>query len=321
MVKLLLDCDPGVDDAIAIAVALGSPQADLLAVTTVAGNVELARTTANALRVLDSLGRDDVPVVPGADLPLAREPVLARHVHGADGLGGAPLPPPTREPAAGHAADRIVAELAAAPGEVTLVAVGPLTNVALALRREPRIARWARRLVVMGGCWTGGNITPHAEFNVHADPDAAAEVLAAPWEPVLLGLDLTLQVRVGPDVLRRWAGYGALSERLLVPALGGYRDGADDLGPAVHDACALVCALHPELFTLTPAVVSVETSDQDTLGRTHVEWSPPQGVGAGTPCASDHSGRALVATAVDVPALWAVMESAFTRLSADVRER
>jgi len=308
---VLLDCDPGVDDAIAIAVALGSPGLELVAVTTVAGNVELAATTANALRVCEFLGHPHVPVVAGADRPLMRSAVLARPVHGADGLGGAPLPPASRPPDPGLAADRIVEEVMGAPGEVTVVAVGPLTNVALALRREPRIAHAARRLVVMGGSYTGGNITDSAEFNIHADPDAAAEVLLAPWEPVLLGLDVTLRVRVGPAVMARWRRFGSLSSRLLEPALAGYRDsrtGSDGAGPAVHDACALACALQPGLFALTPATVRVETADPVTLGRTHMQLDPSAGA------------HALVATDVDVEPLWALMEAAFDRVSADVRE-
>ena len=308
--KVLLDCDPGVDDAIALAVALGSPQVELVAVTTVAGNVELAGTTANALRVCAFLGRDDVPVVAGADRPLLRDTVLARSVHGSDGLGGAPLPAVERPADPGFAPERIVEEVMRAPGQVTLVAVGPLTNVALALRREPRIAQLVRRLVVMGGSYTDGNITPAAEFNIHADPDAAAEVVAAAWEPVLLGLDVTLQVRVGPAVMERWRRFGRLSTQLLEPALRGYFDSrtrADGSGPAVHDACALACALQPELFTLTPATVTVETSDRATLGRTAMHLDPTEGA------------HALVATAVDVEPLWALMEAAFDRLGADVR--
>jgi len=309
--KVLLDCDPGVDDAIALAVALGSPQVELVAVTTVAGNVELSGTTANALRVCAFLGRDDIPVVAGADRPLLRDSVLARSVHGSDGLGGAPLPAAKRAADPGFAPDRIVEEVMRAPGEVTLVAVGPLTNVALALRQEPRIAQAVRRLVVMGGSYTDGNITPAAEFNIHADPDAAAEVVAAAWEPVLLGLDVTLQVRVGPAVLERWRRFGRLSTQLLEPALSGYIDSrtrADGSGPAVHDACALACALQPELFTLKPAAVTVETSDPATLGRTAMHLDPAEGA------------HALVATAVDVEPLWALMEAAFDRLRADVRE-
>lgn len=307
---LLLDCDPGVDDAIALAVALGSPEADLVAVTTVAGNVGLPATTANALRVCAFLGRDDVPVVAGADRPLVRDAVLARSVHGSDGLGGAPLPAAKRSADPGFGPDRIVEEIMRAPGEITLVAVGPLTNIALALRREPRIASAARRLVVMGGSYTGGNVTAASEFNIHADPHAAAEVLAAAWEPVLLGLDVTLRVRVDSTVMQRWRKFGGLSTELLEPALAGYFDSrtrADGAGPAVHDACALACALQPQLFTLTPATVQVETDDAATLGRTTMQLGPSAGA------------HALVATAVDVQPLWALMEAAFDRVRAGVR--
>ena len=178
---IILDCDPGIDDALAIAFAAGSPEIELAGLTTVAGNVELAKTTANALAVASFVGLGSVPVTAGCGTPLLRPALHAAHVHGDSGLGGAVLPAPARLAEAGHAIDFIISSAAAAPGEITLVATGPLTNIGLALRREPRLASWVRDFVIMGGSASRGNVSPAAEFNIWADPEAAAIVFAAPW--------------------------------------------------------------------------------------------------------------------------------------------
>src|SRR6516162_4313592 len=157
---IILDCDPGIDDALAIAFAAGHPELEFAGITTVAGNVELAKTTANALAVASFVGMASVPVTAGCAAPLLRPALDAGHVHGDSGLGGAVLPPPGRAAANGHAVDYIIDTLGAARGEITLVATGPLTNIGLALRREPRLASWVRDFVIMGGSATRGNVTP-----------------------------------------------------------------------------------------------------------------------------------------------------------------
>src|SRR5580692_5649616 len=149
--KIILDCDPGIDDALAIAFAHGHPDIELVGITTVAGNVGLAKTTVNALAVCEFIGAAGTPVTAGCAGPLLRPALDARHVHGDSGLGGAVLPPATASPAPGHAIDYIVDTVGAAPGEITLVATGPLTNIALAVKREPRLADWVREFVIMGG--------------------------------------------------------------------------------------------------------------------------------------------------------------------------
>ena len=166
--KIILDCDPGIDDALAIAFAHGHPGLNLVGVTTVAGNVGLAKTTANALAVCEFIGAAGTPVTAGCAGPLLRPALDARQVHGDSGLGGAALPPPAARPAAGHAVDYIIDTVGAAPGEITLVATGPLTNIALAVRREPRLADWVREFVIMGGSAGRGNVTPAAEYNIWA---------------------------------------------------------------------------------------------------------------------------------------------------------
>lgn len=320
--RIVLDCDPGIDDAMALALVLGTPSAELVGVTTVAGNVPLSRTTANALRLTEFFGSPEIPVIAGSSLPLTRPSVFAEHVHGADGLGGAPVPDSTRALTPGFGPDFIVDQLAAAPGEITLIAIGPMTNIALALRKEPRIVEWAREFVVMGGSYTRGNITPAAEFNFFADPEAAAVVFGAGWSPVLIGLDLTLQARVDRDVLDRWRGYGPLSNNLLVPSIGNYFDtgiGEQHLGPAVHDACAVAYCLHPELFTTRAAQTRIETSGTFTSGMSVVDFGVPK-----SDAPEDATGRtpnSLIATELDTDGFWDVMSNAFAQVSATMAER
>ena len=231
--KIIIDCDPGIDDALALAFAHGDPGLEVCGITTVAGNVGLDVTTANALRVRDFIGMGDVPVVPGSTRPLLRPPLQARHVHGETGLGSAKLPEALSGPAPGHAVDFLVDTISAAPGEITLIAVGPLTNIALALRREPALTSLVRDFVIMGGSAGRGNTTPAAEFNMLADPEAAAIVFGAGWTVTMIGLDVTLQTRVTAAVRDRLRGLGRLAGDLLLPSLAGYRTiGPADEGPA-----------------------------------------------------------------------------------------
>src|SRR5919205_578651 len=171
--KVILDCDPGHDDAIAILLAARSPALDVRAITVVAGNQTLEKTLHNALRVCSFAGIRDIPIAAGMSQPLVRDQILAGDIHGASGLDGPALGEPTIAPVPTHAVDLIVEEVLAAPGEITLVPTGPLTNIAAALRREPHIAGKLQGIVLMGGAIAGGNITPAAEFNIYADPEAA----------------------------------------------------------------------------------------------------------------------------------------------------
>jgi inosine-uridine nucleoside N-ribohydrolase len=191
--RILIDCDPGHDDAIALLLALASPEVEVVGVTTVAGNQTLEKTTANAIRVLDFVGRDDVPVAAGANAPLLRDPFVAAYVHGDTGLDGPDLPPPQRAPLDRHAVDFLAEHVAGA----TLVPIGPLTNVALLLARYPE-AR-PERIVLMGGAIGLGNVTPAAEFNIWADPEAAARVFSSGIELTMIPLEVTHQALLMED--------------------------------------------------------------------------------------------------------------------------
>ena len=303
--KIILDCDPGIDDALAIVYAAGHADLDLLGITTVAGNVSLAKTTSNALRVCEFIGAA-VPVTPGCAVPLLRPPITAEHVHGSDGLGGAMLPAASSRPRPGHASDFIIDAVLAAPGEITLVAIGPLTNVALALRREPRIAREVQDFVIMGGSATRGNVTPAAEFNIACDPEAASIVFSAGWTVTMVGLDATLQALADEQVVGQLGALGRLADVLLVPCLGGYGDSGRG-APAVHDLCAVAYVANSGLLGCQPARVEVETAGRWTSGMTVTDFraSPPE-------C------NALVATTVDVPAFWDSVLAAYRPVAASL---
>ena len=202
MTRVLLDCDPGHDDAIALLLALASPELDLVGITTVAGNQTLEKTTANALRVLEHVGLTEIPVAAGANRPLVREPHVAAHVHGETGLDGPDLPAPRGSPVEQHAVDFLAEHVAGA----TLLAVGPLTNVALLLALRPE-AR-PERIVLMGGAVAEGNITPAAEFNIWADPEAAARVFASGIDVTMAGLDVTHKALLRPEHADELRGSG-----------------------------------------------------------------------------------------------------------------
>jgi pyrimidine-specific ribonucleoside hydrolase len=266
--RIVLDCDPGHDDAIALLLALASPEVELLGVTTVAGNQTLEKTTANAIRVLDFVGRDDIPVAAGADRPLVREREVASHVHGETGLDGPELPPPQREPLDEHAVEFLARNL----GGATLVAVGPLTNVALLLARHPD-AR-PDRIVLMGGSIGLGNITPAAEFNIWEDPEAAARVFESGIEVTMIGLDVTHQALLMNEHAERLRGTGRTGRMVaeLFDFFHGYHRRTYGLdGSPIHDAVALAYVFRPELVRTEHRNVVVDTGPELSRGRTYVD--------------------------------------------------
>jgi purine nucleosidase len=303
--KILLDCDPGLDDALALLLAHGDPAIELVGVTTVGGNVTLANTTKNALELREYLGFPGVPVAAGAAGPLVRDAKNAAQVHGETGLGDVVLPPATLPLSDIHAVDFIIDTIRAAPGEIDLVATGPLTNIALALRKDPGIAPLVKSFVIMGGSFTRGNTTPAAEFNIYADPDAAAVVFDAGWQVVMVGLDLTLQAIVGEAVIERMAALGPLGTDFVVPLSTFWTDPNDPdwQGQAVHDVCAVAYVARPELFASRQARVDVETTGTFTDGMTVVDFASA-------------APNALVPVMLDVDGFWNYVEGVYALVAA-----
>jgi len=277
--KIIIDTDPGQDDAAAIMLALGSPgDLEILGITTVAGNVPLPLTSRNARIVLEVCGRPDVKVFAGADRPVARPLITAEHVHGKTGLDGPELHEPQMPLQDGHAVDFIVETLLREPaGTVTLCTLGPLTNIALALEKAPGIAPRIRELVMMGGgFFEGGNITPAAEFNVYVDPEAAAAVLAAGIPIVMMPLDVTHKALTLKRRVEALKAIGSRPATALAEMLDFFerfdveKYGSD--GGPLHDPTVIAYLLKPELFTGRDCNVEVETGSPLTAGMTVVDW-------------------------------------------------
>jgi len=307
-VPLLIDCDTGIDDALALLLACASPEADIRAVTCVAGNVDARQVAINTRAVLELAGRGDVEVALGREVPLLRKLVTTPETHGGQGVGDAVLPPPVQGLSSRHAADLIIAEATAHPGELTLLTLGPMTNLAVAVLREPRLPKLLRRLVLMGGAYgTPGNTTPVAEWNVAVDPEAMAVVLRAwapdgpvawgeepPRRPLALGLDVTEQARFLPQHLGRVgarAGCEPDGSRLdgsgardpivafVADALAHYfrfHEAFDGFrGAFIHDPLALAAALDPSLVITRPLTVEVHLggmADGQTIADRRGHW-------------------------------------------------
>ncbi|HZW17124.1 MAG TPA: nucleoside hydrolase [Brevundimonas sp.] len=276
--SLIIDCDPGVDDAVGLMLAFGAGELELLAITAVGGNVPVEKTARNARMLRQIAGREDVPVFVGADRPLRREPAGAGEFHGAEGLGDMAPFEPEAPCAEGHAADAIVELVMRRPAKaVALAVMGPLTNLALALRREPGLAGRLGPVAVMGGARSeGGNITASAEFNIWADPEAAAEVLASGCDVVLFGLDATHQVRATEARIAALEAIGtARADAAASMMRFSQRIEREIVGwdaPPVHDPCPVAWLLKPDLFELARCRVRVETESELTRGHTAVEF-------------------------------------------------
>lgn len=271
---LIIDCDPGKDDAVALLLAFASPELDVAAITTVAGNVPLEKTAANARRICELVGRSDIPVHAGCPRPIMRPLETATHVHGADGLAGADLPPPATALADGHAVDVLVERLMAGDGDVTLAVLGPMTNVALAIIKQPGVVPRLREIVFMGGGIGVGNVTPHAEFNLYCDPHAAAVVVGAGAPITMIGLDVTHQARATVDRVAAFAAIGRPPADIVAAMLTGRRERSGNetesgvLGPPLHDPCVIAYLLRPDLFETAAMDVTVETAVPERLGET-----------------------------------------------------
>ena len=280
-IPVIIDCDPGTDDAIALFLALASPELAVLAVTVAGGNVGLPRTLANAL-ALTRLAGSAAPVHAGADRPLLGAFVSAPRIHGEDGLGGVALPE-GGSAAPGLAADVIRRILREAGEPVTLVGIGPATNLGIALTTEPALAEKVERIVLMSGAWAEGNVTPAAEFNAWSDPEALAILLDSGRPVVFATLELTAQALMTPARIATWRGLGtgrclaaACAIQASVPAsarLGG-------AGSPLHDPCAIAWLIRPALFTARPCSVRMDLGPGPSRGRTVIDrWGSAAGAG------------------------------------------
>jgi len=308
--KIIIDTDPGQDDAVAILLALASPELQVLAITAVAGNVPLDLTAKNARKVCELAGRTDIPVYAGCDAPLKRTLVTAEHVHGKTGLDGIELPEPVMELQDMHAVDFLIHELRRhPPGTVTLCPLGPLTNIAAALTRAPDIAERIEQIVLMGGAYFEvGNVTPAAEFNIYVDPEAAAVVFAAGVPLVVMPLDVTHKVLVTHERVARFEAMGTrvghvvaswthFFERFDVAKYGSQ-------GAPLHDPTVIAYLLAPALFSGRYINVEIETQGEFTQGMTVADWWRVSG----------RAPNALFIKDVDAEGLFALLSERIGRL-------
>ena len=281
---LLIDTDPGLDDAIAIALALGSPEVDVIGITTVGGNTDLAHTTRNALRLLELLGRTDIPVASGHDDPYAREKQWTGNppVHGEDGFASVDLPEPTIQVVSTDAPAFLADKIRHSPEPVTLVAIGPLTNIAHMVDRFPEVVPMVGRFIIMGGAAKTGNVTPVAEFNVWHDPEAAKVVFASGLKTVMVGLDVTHSVKTYEtefDWMSHHGKFGEVFQQMMKYYTDFYSQFYGERMTHQHDALAMAEAIWPGIMMLEETTIDVETKGELTDGMTVMDPRDRRGMG------------------------------------------
>jgi purine nucleosidase len=309
--KIILDCDPGHDDAIALLLAWGNPDIDLVGVTTVMGNQTIEKVTRNALAVARVAGITGVPFARGAHRPLVRDIEVAESIHGESGLDGPTLPEPTLALDPRHAVDFIIdTVMASEPGEITLVPTGALTNIALAVRKEPRIASRVREIVLMGGGVNVGNWSATSEFNIVIDPEAAHIVFNESWPLTMVGLDLTHEALATPLVTERIAAIGTGPARFVGELLEffahTYKDQQGFDFPPVHDPCAVAYVIDPSVMDVVRVPLDIELTGTLTLGMTVADFRAP----APADCTTQ------VARNLDHAKFWALIVDALERIGA-----
>lgn len=307
--KIILDCDPGHDDAVALLLAHGNPEIELLAVTTVVGNQTLPKVTRNALAVATIAGISGVPFAAGCARPLIRDIHVAQDIHGESGLDGPELPEPQIELDPRHGVDLIIETvLAHEPGTVTLVPTGGLTNIAMAARKAPEIIERVKEVVLMGGGYHVGNFSPVAEFNIAADPEAAHIVFNAGWPVVMVGLDLTHQALATAKVAAQIAAVGTAPARFvgeLLEFFGRvYKDIQGFEAPPVHDPCAVAYVIDPSIVKTRKTLVDIELGGSLTRGMTVADFRAPAPEGC----------RTSVAVELDRDRFWALVVDALQRI-------
>lgn len=278
--RVIIDTDPGVDDAFALLLAMRSPELKIEGITPVSGNVPLELTLPNALRMVEIAGRTDIPVAAGAKGPLTRRLVTAAYVHGENGLAGAVFPDPKTKPVSEPAPDFIRMTVRKHPGEITLITIGPLTNVAMALNMDPDLTGMIPRIVMMGGSLSGGNITPAAEFNIYVDPEAARVVFQSGIPITMVGLDVTRKTGLTDEHVRRLESaqnpVSQAAANIAHHAIQHYREAGFLVDPNMHDSLAVAAFLNPSLLKWKEYYVDVETSGELTAGET-LGYSPTAG--------------------------------------------
>ncbi|MCW9698419.1 uridine-preferring nucleoside hydrolase UriH [Avibacterium sp. 20-129] len=309
--KIILDCDPGHDDAIAILLAHGNPNIELLAITTVVGNQTLEKVSHNALAVAEIAKIKNIPIAKGAERPLVREIETAPAIHGDSGLDGPILPTPTQTFHPSHAVQLIIDLIMSyPPNTITLVPTGGLTNIALAARLEPKIINRVKEVVLMGGGYHTGNWSAVAEFNIKIDPEAAHIVFSAGWKVTMVGLDLTHQALATPDVIQRIAEIGTKPAQFVVELLEFfgkmYKKSQGFDAPPVHDPCAVAYVIDPSLIKTQQVPIHIELTGTHTLGMTVADFRyPPK------PC------NTQVATTLNREKFWHLVIEAIKSLGDD----
>jgi purine nucleosidase len=273
--RIIIDTDPGVDDALAFLLALASPEIQLEALTTTQGNVTIEKATRNALSVLELGNASRIPVASGSVVPLVQPLRASAHVHGESGLGNAQLPEPQAKPLPQHAVDYLIKRILAEPGEISIFPIGPLTNIAMAIRKEPRFAGAVRELVIMGGAvLENGNITPQAEFNIYVDPHAAHIVFHSGIPITLIPLDVTHKCLLRPENVDRLMRIPSPISRFIRDIFEVYIKFSSDFGYsgcALHDPLTLATVIAPELLTLKEYYVDVDISGGVSMGKTFAD--------------------------------------------------
>ncbi len=310
---VIVDCDPGHDDALALLLAAGDSRLRLLGVTTVAGNQTLDKTTRNALRILALAGVAGVPVAAGCARPLVGELTVAEDIHGSSGLDGPDLDVPVAEVADVHGVELMRRLLMGAAEPVTLIATGPLTNVALLLRSHPEVTAYVRRVVFMGGSTERGNTTPYGEFNIVTDPEAADIVLKSGLPTTMIGLNVTHQALATTEIIAEFQGLGtrlgAMCAELMTFFASTYHRVFGFEHPPVHDPIAVAAVIDPSIVRTVAAPVAVELTGTHTRGATVVDLHRRTG---GAP-------NADVAVGLDVDAFWRLLMAAVRKLSGTLR--
>jgi purine nucleosidase len=276
--KIIIDTDPGQDDAVAILLALASPELEILGITTVAGNVPLNLTTKNALIITEMAGREDINVYAGCDSPLSRPLITAENVHGATGLDGPELINPTKKVKEDHAVDFIIKTLRDhTPNTVTLCPLGPLTNIATAFKKAPDIISKVKQVVLMGGAYFEvGNVTPTAEFNIFVDPEAASYVFNLGLDLVIMPLDVTHKALTTPERIDKFNKLNTKCGTFVAEMTAFFerfdKDKYGTEGAPLHDPCVIAYLLNPEIFSGRHINVEIETDSELTLGMTVADW-------------------------------------------------